>query len=155
MNKIEISKNKRLKLVNPLVFSIDLSHEDQDIEVVVRQMESIIRARGAQPVGPLIQYTEVKVDEQGEGEIILKVIRQADKYLTHIEPPYSMEPLLEVSNCMYARFHGPEEKLPLAYQKLQVEAFENDITLSDANYTVFVDGDEDGNIMADVFIKKI
>lgn len=154
MNKIDISYNKKLKLINPLILTIDLEREDANLDVLIEQMEAVIRTKGAKPVGPLIQYTEVKIDETGEGEIVLKLMLQADKYIDHIEPPYKIEAVLEVTGCMYARYQGPEDKLPLAYQKLHVAAFEEDISLKDANYTVFIGGDEDGDITADVFIEK-
>lgn len=154
MNKIDISYNKKLKLMNPFILQVNLEEENQNLDVLVQQMESAIRAKGAQPIGPLIQYTEVIVGEDGEGEIVLKLIRQSDKYINHVESPYKMESVLEVSGCMYARFQGPEEKLTLAYHKLNVIAFEEEIALKNSNYTIFVDGDDEGNITADVFIEK-
>ena len=154
MKKIDISYNKKLKLMNPFILQVNLQEENQNLDILIQQMESAIRAKGGQPIGPVIQYTEVIVGEDGEGEINLKLIRQADKYINHVDAPYKMETIIEVTGCMYARYQGPEEKLSLAYQKLNVIAFEEEITTKNSNYTIFVDGDEEGNITADIFIEK-
>ena len=45
------------------------------------------------------------------------------------------------------------KKLKLAYDKINVTAFEENIELSNENYTIFVDQHED-NIVADIFVEK-
>ena len=54
-------------------------------------------------------------------------MRQANNFIHNVEAPYTMESVLRVRNCMYARYTGPEEKLKLAYDKINVTAFEEDI----------------------------
>ena len=72
-----------------------------------------------------------------------------------VEKMYSMESVLRVTDCMYCRYMGPEEQLKIAYDKINVEAFENDIELEGESYTVFVDeNEEEGTIVADVFVPK-
>ena len=45
--------------------------------------------------------------------------------------------------------------MKFAYDKIHLEAFENDIPLKEDNYTIFVDQNvEEGTIVADVFIPK-
>ncbi len=66
-----------------------------------------------------------------------------------------MESILRVTDCMYCRYIGLEEKLKIAYDKIGVEAFEKDIELSEESYTVFVNSnEEEGTITADIFIPK-
>lgn len=72
-----------------------------------------------------------------------------------VEQPYNMVPVIRVLNCMYCRYIGPEEKLKFACDKIQLEAFENDIPLKGDSYTIFVDrNEEDETIIADVFMER-
>lgn len=64
-----------------------------------------------------------------------------------------MNSIIRIQNCIYARFTGLEEKLKLAYDKINVTAFEEDIELSNTSYTIFVDK-HDENIVADIFVEK-
>lgn len=54
---------------------------------------------------------------------------------------------------MYVRFFDSEEYLSIAYDKLKVIAYEEDIKLKDGNYTVYVDRIEN-KIIADVFMER-
>lgn len=65
-----------------------------------------------------------------------------------------MEPVIKVPGCMYLRFEGREEDLHIAYKKIEVDAYENDIDLKGNSYTIFVDAADDGNIVADIFMEK-
>ena len=66
-----------------------------------------------------------------------------------------MESVIRVPDCMYCRYTGPEEKLKFAYDKINLEAFEEDIELQPCNYTVFVDSnEEEETIVADVFVPR-
>lgn len=116
-------------------------------------MENYIKSKGATPIGPLIQKTEYSVNEEGQLDIKVYLMRQANTFIHNVEAPYNMESVLRVRNCMYARYTGPEEKLKLAYDKINVTAFEEDIELSNTSYTIFVDKQDD-NIVADIFVEK-
>ncbi len=66
-----------------------------------------------------------------------------------------MEAVIRVTDCMYCRYHGPEEKMKFAYDKIGVEAFENDIELNGENYTIMVDqNEEDETIRAVSFLTR-
>lgn len=152
MNKIELNFNKILKLTNVLV--VEMQYEELDnIEIVVAKMENFIRSKGAMPIGPLIQKTSYSINEEGKLDVQLFFMRQSNNFVHNVEEPYKMESLIRVRNCMYARYIGPEEKLKFAYDKINVTAFEEDIELSNENYTIFVD-QQDDDIIADVFVEK-
>ncbi len=51
-----------------------------------------------------------------------------------------MESVIRVPNALYCRYIGPESSLKFAYDKVNLEAFENDIKVGNCNYTIFVDG---------------
>ena len=155
MNKITTNKSKILKLTNVLKYQCLLQEEDFDFDVAMEQMQSYIRTKGALQIGPLIQYTKTEISEAGELSMEVVFMLQCNNYIHSVEQPYSMESVLRVTNCMYCRYEGPEDKLKFAYDKIHLEAFEEDIPLQDCSYTVFVDSNEDTEtIVADVFIPR-
>lgn len=158
MDKIKIDINKSLKLLNVLVSAIDtneskIASNTCSIGILNEQMESQIKAKGKQPVGPIIQYVNAEINKQGEMTASVKLMRQASEYIEHVDAPYHMEQVISVANCMYARYQGPEDKLMLAYQKLQIAAFEEDISLKGDSYTIFL-GENDDDILVDIFMEK-
>ncbi|MDO5150539.1 MAG: hypothetical protein Q4D76_14305 [Oscillospiraceae bacterium] len=152
-NRIEIKINKILKLTNALIQYVDIKCDNRNVEHSIIQMDNYLKSKGATPIGPLIQKTEYSVNEEGQLDIKVCFMRQANNFIHNVEAPYTMESVLRVRNCMYARYTGPEEKLKLAYDKINVTAFEEDIELSNSNYTIFVDKQDD-NIVADIFVEK-
>lgn len=152
MNEITISNNKTLKLTNALSLEVNMS-ETQDMSAVVLKMENYLKTKGAMPIGPLIQKTVYNVSEQGELDIHVIFIRQSNNFIHNVEEPYKMDSQLRIQNCMYAHYVGPEEKLKLAFDKINVTAFENEINLSNENYTIFVNKQDD-DIIADIFAEK-
>ena len=151
INSIIIHTNKVLKITNICI--IEFNIQKDDINFLISKMENYIKSKGATPIGPLIQKTEYSVNEEGQLDIKVYLMRQANNFIHNVEAPYTMESVLRVRNCMYARYTGPEEKLKLAYDKINVTAFEEDIELSNSNYTIFVDKQDD-NIVADIFVEK-
>jgi hypothetical protein len=155
---ITVRHNKTLKLVNTLL--LELSKEEdfeqiQNFQILVEQMDFYIRKKGAQPVGPLIQKLTTGIDESGEPKRIISFIRQSDTFIHHVEHPYRMESIIKVSDCLYTRFVGEEDDLRFAYNKIQLAGYEEEISLTDETYTVFVDSNEDdGTMTADIFVPK-
>lgn len=150
--KIEINKNKILKLTNVLVREIDLQKK-ADFAKEVTHMDNYIKNKGGQPIGPHIQYTYIEGEKTEEVKLVLKLMRQSNTFIHNIEPPYKMESVIRVKNCMYARYTGEESKLKFAYDKINLIAFEEDIPLKGDSYTIFVNSNEDG-IVADVFMER-
>lgn len=154
MHKIEVSYNKTLKLSNVCIYEVtDSDMEMDNLQRIVAQMENYIRAKGAVPIGPLVQYISVQSTEVGELKRSIKLLRQADKFIAKLEPPYTMKSVLRCKNCLFARFEGEEDRLNMAFSKLSVIAYEEDIPLTGATYTVFTSKSEDV-FSADVFVEK-
>lgn len=151
MNKINVHLNKVLKLSN--VFGSIINLKDDNLNYEVLKTDNYIKSKGVTPIGPLIQKTEYNVNNEGKIDIKISLMRQANNFIHNVEAPYTMESVLRVKNCMYAHYTGPEEKLKLAYDKINVTAFEEGIELGNTSYTVFVDKQDD-NIVADVFVEK-
>ncbi len=149
-DKFIISNKKSLKLQN-VVLKDELMDEDMNLSVL--HMENYIKSKGGMPIGPLIQYVCPKISDEGELDLDIKFLRQSTTFIHNVEKPYTMETVIRVPNCLYVRYHGPEDKLQFAYQKLNLTAFEEDIPLKGDSYTVFVDN-QDGIITADVFMER-
>lgn len=155
MPKLQFNQNKILKLQNALISTINLKEEDMDFNIVVEKIQSYIKVKGVTQIGPLIQHTKPFVNKEEELDMEINMLLQCNNYIHSVEPPYSMQSLIRVPNCMYCRYIGPGEKLKFAYDKINLEAFENDIELTGESYTVFVDqNEEEGTIVADVFMPK-
>lgn len=155
MNKLELSYNKTLKLTNVLKCKVLMTEESINPNIIIEQMQSYIKSKGALQIGPLIQYTETLLNENGEPNIELFLMFQCNCFINKVEQPYSMESVIRVSNTLYCRYIGAESTLRFAYDKINLEAFEKDISLENCSYTIFVDNNEDEQtIIADVFIPR-
>ncbi|MBP3897775.1 MAG: hypothetical protein J6D57_08125 [Mogibacterium sp.] len=161
MEKINIAYNKTLRLDNVLVKDIiNLSNilesgesDEIPIEVELERMETEIKTKGANQIGPLIQYSFASGNENSVN-MRISLMLQADKYINNVSYPYYMESVISVNNCMYTRFCGTEEDIQYAYQKIAVTAYEENIKLKGSSYTVFLDSDDSGNITADIFMER-
>ncbi|WP_409068971.1 hypothetical protein ACFLKB_00465 [Clostridium sp. FAM 1755] len=150
-NKMILKENKTLKLNN--VLSRELSEKEfMDINRITYMMDSYIKSKGNSIMGPMINYSSLVNDENGNPKLIGKIIFQLKNPINKIERPYKYEKQIRITNCLFVRFNEKEENLQFAYSKLQLHAFENDIDLLGSSYTVFVDQKED-RIVADVFMK--
>lgn len=155
MSKLQFHDNKILKLTNILKCKILLNDESFDFNVAIEQMQSYIKTKGAMQIGPLIQYTRTFLNENNELDMEIVMMLQCNNYIYSVEPPYSMESVIRVPNALYCRYTGPENTLKFAYDKINVEAFEQDIKLADCNYTIFLDNNqEEGITIADVFVPR-
>lgn len=151
VEKISIRENKTLKLTNVLIRELS-ENEIIDIDKINYIMDSYIKSKGNSTIGPMINYSNLEVDENGQAKISIKIMVQLKNPIYNVEAPYELKKELRISNCLFARFNEKEENIQFAYQKLGVYAFENDIKLKGDSYTVFVKKEE-GNIVADIFIE--
>lgn len=152
MGILSVHYNKTLKLSNVCIYEI--SEDDmQNLEKTVYQMENYIKSKGAMPIGPLVQCTQVSVTEAGEPNIKMQLLRQANTFISKVEAPYSMQSILRCANCLFVRFYGEEYQLKFAYDKLSLISFEEDIPLTGRTFTVFTSQSDD-QFSADVFMEK-
>ena len=125
-----------------------------DIDKITYMMDSYIKSKGNSAIGPMINYSGVDIDENGQAKVNIKVMVQLKNPIHNVENPYKMKNQIRITNCLFARFTEKEENLQYVYQKLSVHAFENDIKLKGDSYTVFVRQEEE-NLVADVFMEKV
>lgn len=156
MGKLQLSSNKTLKLTNVLKWKVELTNAEVQIDIEVEKMKSFINANCGKQIGPLIRYLNAHISSDGaDVDFEVAFMLQSSTFISKEDAKYKMEPLVRIPNCMYCRYVGPEEKLNLAYDKIQLEAFENDIPLKGDSYTIFVDrNEEDETITADVFMER-
>jgi hypothetical protein len=150
--ELNISYNKVLKLTNVLIRNIKEDEFDK-IDQIAHMMESYIKSKAAQLIGPLIQYTKGVVGEDGQPQVELNLLYQANNYIHEVEAPYIIQSVIRITGCMYVRFIGEESKIKFAYDKIGVVAYEEDIELKGDSYTVFVKNN-DGQLTADIFMEK-
>jgi hypothetical protein len=149
---IDICTNKTLKLTNVLKRPLE-GDEFADFSKAVLMMEEYIKAKGYQPVGPLIQHSSAEVDENGRVTVSISLLRQSNNYINNVERPYWIDSQLRIQNCLYTRFTGEEQHIKHAYDKLTVTAYEEEIALKGSSYTVFVDL-RDEQMVADIFMER-
>ncbi len=156
MNKLTYHEKKTLKLTNVLKYQVLLQDESFNIPVCVEQMQSYIRMKGATQIGPLIQYTKTFLNENQELDLEIYLMLQCNNYIHNVEQPYTMEPDIRVPDAMYCKYNGDEAHLRLAYEKINIEAFERDETLDNCNYTIFLSSNEEENcVTADIIVPRV
>jgi len=145
---IEIVEGKVLKLKNVLSKEL-LSRDPMETQREAYMFESYVKSKGLKPYGPSIVKTEAFFDNRTlmERKTMMVQLRDAPD---RIESPYAFDDLVRVENCLLARYRGDMANLSMAYAKLQLHAFEGDITLKGSTYTIIVEQNE-GGIVADVF----
>lgn len=155
MSELQYCSNKSLKLTNVLKYKVLVDKEDFDINIAIERMQSYIKSKGAMQIGPLIQYTNTFKNDMGAVDLEVIILLQCNKFLHNVESPYFMESLIRIHNALYCRYIGPEKKLKVAYDKINVEAFQENIELKNSIYTVYVNNDLEKDIMvADVFMER-
>lgn len=149
---IEFRDNKVLKLTNVLsrkVPSDEIFNQSKQIEMLTNW----IKAKGYKAVGPMIMYSSgVKgLDADNNPIIDARIMLQLQQSDVRIQLPYKFEKELRVTNCLFARFNDKAEYLKYATSKLTLFAYENDLTLTNESYIVFVKQDDE-RLTADVFM---
>lgn len=151
MKTIDVKK-KTLKLNNVVMCSIPIDNLCI-IDTIPEKLSSYILSKGHKPVGPIIQYSRINIDGTDESALIITFLQQASGFINSVEAPYEMKSTLRVTNCLYTRFTGLGEKINIAYSKLIVYAYENEIELKGDSYTVFLEELDTGEIIVDVFME--
>lgn len=153
VNKIQIRENKTLKLNKVLIRKVS-KFEIEDIDKISYIMQGYIKSKGNSTIGPRIISSNISINEYGEREDNINLIFQLKDKVECDNKTYKYKDQIKVSNCLFARFSENEENLYLAYNKLEVYAFENNIKLGDNLYTVRVIENEN-KIVADIFIETM
>ena len=147
MKKFITSENRTLKLVNVLSYQMNLEEMEsmEQFAVAIEKMQNYIKVKGTKQIGPLVQYQKLSKFEENKLVVDIIFLLQCESFIHNVESPYEMKSMIKIPNCMYCRYSGLENNLNYAYDKIKLEAFENDITLAEESYTVYVNSDEEEN----------
>lgn len=147
-NEIQIVTGKTLKLNHVLSRRIDGSDMDE-FQKISHMFESYAKVHHLTLYGPAILHT---ISELKDGAVSqnMELLGQVREIPSKVLPPYTFTELLRVENCLMARYHGAMDKLALAYQKLDIYCFENDISVKHEVYTVIFE-EKENIISADIF----
>ena len=154
MRKINIKESKTLNLTNVLNYKCKVSQENFNFNLCLEKMMSYIKSKEENQIGQYIQFTKVSSNESGFPDVEISLMIQCKNFIQNVEEPYYMDSSINIQDCLYSRYTGPEDKIKFAYEKMDITAFEEDIELSGETYTFFLDKKENDDIIADIFIKK-
>lgn len=149
MPKIEIKINKKLKLktvLNKNINNINL----QIIQVEISKFINLLKTLKVNTFGPLIIRNKgVKISEEGSITADYDLYIQAHDYKQYKKSFNILDEVI-VDNCLYARFEGKPEYLQLAFNKLEIYEYEEDIITRGDIYMVSLEDSED-HIVMDIF----
>lgn len=151
--KIDVFLSRTLKLSNAVYKEVYLAEDESPVNIEVERIDNFIKSKGSEPIGPIVQLNKSFVNEDGELDFKIILIRQSQNFINHVEPPFCIEAVLREKDCLYTRFEGSEEDIKYAYNKLAVFAYEEGIKLTGTSYTVFVDRNDE-NVIIDIFMLK-
>ena len=149
MSKIEIKENKKLVLknvINKALQKIDI--EKVNTEIV--KFYNNIQMLKIQTFGPLIVRNKgVNVSEEGSITADYDLYIQAHDYKQY-KNQFNIFDEVVVEYCLYTRFEGKPEYLQLAFNKLEIYEYEEDIVTRGDIYMISLEESENHMVM-DIF----
>ena len=150
--EIIIECGKSLKLNNIISREIPVQDNDE-IQRIMHMFNSYMKTKGLTPYGPMIILNSSLI-ENNTIIPVSKIMIQIREEPESLEPPYVFDGTIKLSNCILARYRGDLFNLQMAYSKIQVYAFENELELKDEIYSIFVKQDL-SEITVDIFVEII
>ncbi|UTE73451.1 DUF5085 family protein [Rossellomorea marisflavi] len=145
---LDVKEKKTLKLSNVVLHKMEVEElQKVSAEKIVKLLTAHLRLKGAIPKGPLINHTYLR-----NGENQVSFIMQANKAVD-VEAPYGFKDSLRIENCLYTRFQGKEYDIDYAYQKMNLYAYEHNLSLKKESYSIFL-GNEPASdkVTIDIFM---
>ncbi|WP_303754207.1 hypothetical protein [Enterococcus sp. S86.2] len=148
MEKVDIQKEKTLKLMKVLIKELD-QVDLIDLDHEIQKMLTLIQVAGIKVRGPLItRMKRTHVTSDGklliDYDIILQTVSGGEIEGLEYSEVY------KVSNCLYAHFDGLSEDFHFSQEKLGLYAWENNILTTGEEYVVHIkNGGE--KLIADIF----
>ena len=69
------------KSLTTTIQDVDIKCDNRNVEHSIIQMDNYIKSKGVTPIGPLIQKTEYSVNEEGQLDIKVYLMRQANTFI--------------------------------------------------------------------------
>lgn len=150
--EIVIECGKSLKLNNIISREIPVQDNDE-IQRIMHMFNSYMKTKELTPYGPMIILNSSLI-ENNTVIPVSKIMIQIKEEPDSLEHPYIFDGTIKLSNCILARYKGDLFNLQMAYSKIQVYAFENELELKDEIYSIFVKQDMN-EIAVDIFVEMI
>lgn len=150
---IQVQSGVTLKLANVLQRKVDVNGL-MNLPRQHGEMVAYIKDKGFLPVGPVIHKSVLSYDKSCRAEMSAYLLQRLNGGIENPQMPYFMTGLIQVNNCLYTRFRGRNEDISFAYDKMNLIAYEHEISLSNESYTVIVN-EGNGNIVADIFMEQL
>ena len=146
--EIQIVSGKTLKLNHVLSRKMN-GADSEEVHRVMHMFDAYAKSHKLTLYGPAILHS---CSELKDGVVAqqIELMGQVREIPRKILPPYSFNETIRIENCLLVRYHGNIEKLPLAYSKLEIHCFENDLILQGEIYTVILE-EKENIITADIF----
>lgn len=147
--KIEIKNNKKLKLINVInkeLINIDIEKFDYNLTKFLNEL----KLWKVQVYGPLIirnKGTKISEDSKVSSDYDLYI--QAHNYKQY-NNQFNVQDEVVVEHCIYTRFEGKPEYLQLAFNKLEIYEYEEDIITRGDIYMITLEDTPD-KIVMDIF----
>lgn len=137
MSKLEVKENKKLVLKQVLVRKLNNVAMDQ-LDGEIRKFANYIQLLKVNTFGPLITMSSgINIHEDGTCTINYEMMVQAHDYKQYNKNLTTHE-RLKFSNCVYLRFQGRPEDIGYANSKLDLYFYENDLSSSGIQISVFI-----------------
>lgn len=149
LQKIEIRENKKLILKKVINKSLDLIPLE-NLDTEINRFYNNIQALKAQVFGPLIIRNKgMKISDDGQITSDYDLYIQAHDYKQY-KNQFNVLDEVVVEYCLYTRFEGKPEYIQLAFNKLEIYEYEEDIITRGDVYMVSLEDSEDYIVM-DIF----
>lgn len=149
MQKIEIRENKKLILKKVINRNLDLIPLE-NLDTEINRFYNNIQALKVQVFGPLIIRNKgMKISDDGQITSDYDLYIQAHDYKQY-KNQFNLLDEVVVEYCLYTRFEGKPEYLQLAFNKLEIYEYEEDIITRGDVYMVSLEDSEDYIVM-DIF----
>lgn len=149
LQKIEIRENKKLILKKVINKSLDLIPLE-NLDTEINRFYNNIQALKAQVFGPLIIRNKgMKISDDGQITSDYDLYIQAHDYKQY-KNQFNVLDEVVVEYCLYTRFEGKPEYIQLAFNKLEIYEYEEDIITRGDVYMVSLEDSQDYIIM-DIF----
>lgn len=149
MPKLEVKENKRLVLKNVIIKELrNIAVDQYDIEM--NKFMNTLELHKAQTFGPIVSRMKgTTIHDDGSMSVDYDLMVQAHDFLQY-EKMFRVENEIVSNHCLYIRYEGDPQYIMYAQQKLDLYAYENDLSLKSDMYTLFLSQTEQG-ITVDYF----
>ncbi|TFF66133.1 AraC family transcriptional regulator [Helcococcus ovis] len=141
MPKLEVKENKKLKLQKVICKELN-NIEIEKFDIEINNFLNSIKALKAQVFGPVvIRNKGTDISENGIITSSYEIYIQVHDYLQY-KNQFIVKDEISVEYCIYIRYEGKPEYLQLAFNKLEIYEYEEEIITKGDIYMVSLEENE-------------